>query len=222
MELDVIQMERPAARQAFLEYRRAVREAREQDLQDELARVDEEMMRGYRALAAGHQVISLRGAMTSGGTTTQNWHYNARPHTVFTSVLPRLAVARADASEVFTDGINRDGSLRVRSQLNISSRNRRAQIRFGMNTFPRHDLYQEDWERDHAAHFRAMVPHVPPLLRPAHHLRNYHILWDAKWELRDPPPPVDPALLKHLGGDLYAVVAVWELTEPERAVLAAR
>lgn len=31
--------------------------------------------------------------------------------------------------------------------------------------------------------------------------------------------PVDPALLKHIGGDLYAVVATWDLTDLERAVL---
>jgi hypothetical protein len=35
-------------------------------------------------------------------------------------------------------------------------------------------------------------------------------------------PPEDPALLKHIGGDLYAVLAVWNLTELERAVLSGR
>lgn len=30
----------------------------------------------------------------------------------------------------------------------------------------------------------------------------------------------DPALLKHIGGDLWAVVAVWNLTDLEMAVLA--
>jgi hypothetical protein len=66
------------------------------------------------------------------------------------------------------------------------------------------------------ATFRAIVPTVPPLLRPRHKLSGYTILWEADWTNE---APVDPALLKHLGGDLYAVVAVWDLTELERAVL---
>jgi hypothetical protein len=67
-----------------------------------------------------------------------------------------------------------------------------------------------------------MVPHIPPGLRPAHHLRNYHILWEAEWHPVAPPAPRDPALLRRIAGDVFAVVAVWELTELERAVLGAR
>jgi len=64
-----------------------------------------------------------------------------------------------------------------------------------------------------------MVPPVPPGLRPASAIGNYHVLWEAEWER---VAPADPALLKHIGGDLYAVLAVWDLTELERAVLAGR
>ena len=35
-----------------------------------------------------------------------------------------------------------------------------------------------------------------------------------------PVPPVDSALLEHIGGDLYAVLATWDLTDLERAVIA--
>lgn len=45
------------------------------------------------------------------------------------------------------------------------------------------------------------------------------MLFEAEWR---PEPPKDPALLRHIGGDLYSVVAVWDLTELERAVLAGR
>ena len=37
-----------------------------------------------------------------------------------------------------------------------------------------------------------------------------------------PRPPGDPALLRHVGGDVYAVEAVWELTELEKLVLSGR
>lgn len=63
------------------------------------------------------------------------------------------------------------------------------------------------------------MPTIPPKLRPKRgQLGLYHLLFEAEWGL-DPDPPVDPALVRHLGGDLYAVLAVWDLTDVERAVL---
>ncbi len=61
-----------------------------------------------------------------------------------------------------------------------------------------------------------MVPLIPPALRPSTDFRNFHILWEAEWQR---VAPKDPALLKHVGGHLYAVLATWDLTELERAVL---
>jgi hypothetical protein len=63
------------------------------------------------------------------------------------------------------------------------------------------------------------VPLVPPNLRPARGLNRYCILFEAEWE---PVPPTDPMLLRHLHGSLYAVLAVWDLTPLERAVIAGR
>jgi len=72
-----------------------------------------------------------------------------------------------------------------------------------------------------AAHrrYKAMVPPVPPKFRPSTSLTNFHILWEAEWQQH---APVDPALLRHIGGDLYAVLAIWDLTELERTVLMRR
>ena len=62
---------------------------------------------------------------------------------------------------------------------------------------------------------KAVVPTIPPDLRPKAKLSNYWILWEADWE----EVPTDPMLLRHLGGSMYAVMAQWDLTEVERAVL---
>jgi hypothetical protein len=57
-------------------------------------------------------------------------------------------------------------------------------------------------------------------VRPRRGLENYNVLWEAVWQ---PAPPVDPMLLRRIGeADLWVVVAAWELTEVERAALAAR
>lgn len=67
--------------------------------------------------------------------------------------------------------------------------------------------------------YSALVPLVPAPIRPRGALDGYRILFEPKWE---PVPPVDPMLLKHLHGALYVVLAHWDLTPLERAVLAGR
>ena len=65
---------------------------------------------------------------------------------------------------------------------------------------------------------RALVPMIPVHLRPSDHLERYHILWEADWQA----VPVDPMLLRKIGGDAWIVVAAWDLTPIEQAVLAGR
>jgi hypothetical protein len=70
----------------------------------------------------------------------------------------------------------------------------------------------------------AMVPIVPPKHRPARGFASCQVLFEAEdwaWS-RDPDAAVDPALLRHVGGDIYAVLATWELTELELLVLSGR
>jgi hypothetical protein len=66
----------------------------------------------------------------------------------------------------------------------------------------------------------AMVPMVPPdVIKDGRgcDLAKHFVLWEVEsWAAA---PPVDPMLLKPIGGDLYAVVAQWDLTELERAIL---
>jgi hypothetical protein len=64
---------------------------------------------------------------------------------------------------------------------------------------------------------RAPVPLIPPHLRPADAYRNYFILWEVKvWQR---VAPVDPLLLTHVTGHVFAVVAQWDLTPIERLVM---
>jgi len=66
----------------------------------------------------------------------------------------------------------------------------------------------------------AQIPLVPANVRPEHALKNYHILWEVeKWHNNRPPPDRDPYLLKHIFGSLYAVIAEWDLTDLEMAIM---
>jgi hypothetical protein len=87
-----------------------------------------------------------------------------------------------------------------------------ARIEFPSNTFPVGDL-PRGWFDVH----RAPVPLIPPHLRPADAYRNYFILWEVKEWKR--VAPVDPLLLTHITGHVYAVVAQWDLTPIERAIM---
>lgn len=64
---------------------------------------------------------------------------------------------------------------------------------------------------------KAKVPIIPPVYR-RRNLQAYWILFEAAWE----NVTGDPMLLQHLGGALYRVVATWDLTPIEQAVLRAR
>lgn len=65
---------------------------------------------------------------------------------------------------------------------------------------------------------RALVPPIPPRFRPEK-LCDYHVLWEAEWQKA---PPVDPILLKKVSDNVYCVLAQWDLSPIERAVLEGR
>ena len=82
---------------------------------------------------------------------------------------------------------------------------------------------EQTWRSKHT-----MVPLVPAQVKQqlrqsnrSMKLENYHVLWEVEewYERRVIEPPIDPFLLKHIGGTLYAVLAEWDLTELERSVL---
>jgi hypothetical protein len=105
--------------------------------------------------------------------------------------LPRLAIMRAmnDAVQFRTPGWERAKTLNFRIPLP------------GMSTLTRNR--------------EADVPLIPVHLRPRKALDKYHVLWEAEWSRY----PVDPYLLRRFGEDAWLVVAAWELTAVERAVM---
>lgn len=191
MDLQPMVMDKSAAEAAFKEYRAAFMAERN--------RIDGELMRGYKALKEGKQLIELSKTIAAGGEDERH--------------LPRLAFGRADEREIQVYRW-REGSVQFEpSGGRIRARDR--WVRLPDDTLPRTD----DWVQTHFA----MVPLIPPRFRPPHALTGYHILWEAEWSTTSRTrAPRDPALLKHIGGDLYAVLAVWDLTDLERAVLEMR
>lgn len=206
MDLATIEMPVHEARKKFLEYREAVR-GRHYD-------EDHQMMVGYRQLAKGNRLLKMSETLAKGG-------WNGRG-------LPRLALAKADdlnkperQNEIHVR-VERPGNgvaTVIYSPKPWRDHPSNSGMRAGVTRFNLPGLEVnppsrwDDW--------LAIVPLVPPALRPKS-LTNYFILFEATWFLRTPRLKGDPALVRHIGGDLWAVVATWDLTELERAVLAVR
>lgn len=174
-------------------------------LVDERTQEDVALAQAYRAAKRGHGVISLRRAFETAGT--------------FPSGRPKLAIIGAGAERCRVD-VSWRADEYVFSNADISSPNRRSLVG------PNHVRVAVTPVElaDGAKLMRAgttIVPMIPAKLRPKpRNLRHCHILWEVeKW---DPTPPVDPALVKHIRGDLWAVLATWDLTELERLVLTQR
>jgi hypothetical protein len=156
------------------------------------------LMRGYKAIARGQKVLDLHQAMRSAGL---------QPGT-----FPKLAICRADAKKCSVY-LMHDGGARFAADKDarwVYDREKKSVVRLPADTFER---------RQTSAVGEALVPIIPPHLRPKSDISNYHIIWDAVWTKA---APVDPLLVRHLEGSLYAIVAAWDLTPLERAVLMGR
>ena len=186
MNVDLIKMPRAKAREAFLEYRNAVRARHTEE--------DEALMRGYRAMSQGHQLLDV-GPVIHDSPIGDDGN-------------PCLAICRADQKYVqairWTDGVTFYWGKAI-GTWGMNHAATRSQLRFAC----------PGMKRD-SSDARGVVPAIPPRLRPKGSLTRFHLLWEVEdWQT----VPGDPLLLRHLQGTLYAVLAQWDLTKLEQAVL---
>lgn len=166
--------------------------------------VDTEIERLARMIAKGKVIIRALESIRTGGVDEMG--------------RPKLAIARADAKRCYLD-IRSDGSgiMHIENNRNGWLPARMAASRrfdFDAGTFP------VPATRSRGQRNEAIVPHIPPDIRPKRGLQNYHILFEAEWTRTY---PIDPMLLRRVGnsGDTWIVVEAWALTDIERAVLSA-
>lgn len=201
MNVTTITMEPAVAREKL----KAYRASRHKDAEEQYRQCAE----GYQALAAGTPLLNLDD--------------------VFRNVLvdengrPKLAIARADRREVgFFWGPEQDSAwFDCSKDFQARSFVWRSTLAVSVAMGRTHGLKDGRWDRRVAGY--TLIPMVPADIRPKHgQLRNLHILWEVE-QWSDKPvrsrAPSDPMLLKHIGGALYAVLAEWDLTPLERAIL---
>ena len=133
---------------------------------------------------------------------------------------PKLAIVRAD-SKIVVCGEHSDGSATYyhdRQTFDIIQKWWKLQG-------DKHDidLPQDTFQFPNPRRKTTPVPIIPPkiLIKEVKLLlRNYHIIWEVEaWK---PIPPRDPILVRRLTGNLFGVLATWNLTKLERAIIRGR
>ena len=183
-----------------------------------LTRIEQMERLGYAAIKRGARIIDLHRTIIAAGLS-------------LSASLPVLAVGRASAKRVIylpNTSHNPDSFRMTTSDKEDGARytmpTRYRTLRFerrdfapvGVDTQAMPALNPRDWE--------AYIPEVPPALKIDHekHFDRLLVLFQAIWQpfrrTRE-IKPVDPYLLRHIGGSLYEVLGEWDVTPIEAAAM---
>lgn len=171
--------------------------------------VDREIRQIYAALNKGKVIIMGAASIVAAGVKEDG--------------LPKLAMAKANVRQAF---LHIEGHY-DRPNSHPDRMVRMSHTRNGAQGRTRHERMgwlQSAWpglrQSQYASDFTAPMPLIPGHLRPKVALDAYHVMWEAEWSRI---VPKDPYLLRRIGkSDMFLVVAHWDLTEIERAVLQSR
>jgi hypothetical protein len=193
MQTQHIQLTRENAQALFRDYKKCLHYAEP---------IDREIMRAYELLGKGRLIIKALESIVAAGLNNDGF--------------PKLAICRATAPKCFLH-LRDNGGATMNEQRHVRARSHvKRVISFPEGSFKvtAKSRYGMGWDAE------AMVPPAPLHLRPKRGMENYHILWEAEWTRT---VPRDPYLIRRIGGgDMWLVVAMWQLTEVERAALASR
>lgn len=194
---------------------------------------DEALMKltQYKALNAKQKTFedrrlqSLYQAVSKGNSRVINVTEAFRQTGLNDKGEPRLAIARADWKTVY---FYPERTFRWTQEGNRRTYNSWQRVT-GAGSFTDMPQFQEGAYSKTIAlpgetfpnglvtkNLRSSVPHIPPNIRPQIALSNFHILFEVEnWKTY----PVDPYLLRRIEGNLFVVVAEWELTDLEAMLL---
>lgn len=136
---------------------------------------------------------------------------------------PKIAICKADSKLVFLSP-SRNGSAIFyhdrggATRLSWAWRGDKNDVSLPEGTFK----WPENMDYSFYKYQQTIVPIIPPKILKfvKHKLSNYHLLWEVtEWK---PVPPKDPILLRKLTPNLYAILATWNLTPLERAIIRGR
>lgn len=211
MEVEELALPQKQAEEEF----KALRQALRQHAQLRKEEIRKDLMAVYGHLKHGKKIIDIYESFKKTGLNKEGD--------------PKLAICRADAKQCYCLKIE-DGSaifsMERPDRWQRTPIKTRGDIKLPSQTF--------QWQPEDAARpigsynikrqtIQCLVPIIPAKIlvnQVKILLKNYHILWEVEeWK---PIPPKDPILLKRLTNNLFGILATWELTPLERAVIRGR
>jgi len=201
MNVNLITVPKEIEKQEYLAYKEALKKGKKEDYLEEMKQLN-------YYLAKGKKVIDVFAAFENTGLNNLQQ--------------PRLAVCSAVAKDCFFEKMRSgSGAFRAynqrwglpKSQTNLS-------VIIPENIYNTWDL-DEETQTIKDPLLSTRVPIVPVKLLPKGGLQNYHIIWEVdQWQVRR--APVDPILAKRITRNLFVVLAIWDLTELEKALVEGR
>ncbi|MFO0906824.1 MAG: hypothetical protein U0835_00395 [Isosphaeraceae bacterium] len=218
MDINAITMDRSAASKKAIAYKERLAQLKP-SLSNAAIRAEyETALKGFEELAKGTKLIDLDQVMANCPLDEK--------------FRPKLAIARHDRKQVkfvwkpwttkamFHTDFERYGETwTVLDSLKID---------VNMGKTHNRPVETNSWGQRHTPTVEgyALVPMIPLDVRPKTGIpEKACILWEVeKWSdtRHNIAPDIDPYLLKPVVGSLYAVIAEWDLTELERAILQKR
>ena len=204
MKAPTIQIEKGKAKEIYNEYLEAVKTRKEQYIKD--------LKQVYYHLSKGEKILDIYEVFKQSGVNEDGE--------------PKLGIVRADASKCV---FHKQSLGAGRFSESIDWRDKEIPARFDVilpsNTFPEWKTQEqspdvENWDFHPIIrrNIQTKTPICPPHLLPEGKLDNYYILFEVdKWN--EMPVAKDPFLLKRINSNAFIVLAEWELTEVEQAVI---
>lgn len=206
MNVNLISIPKEVAKQEYKSYAEALKKGKKEDYLEEMKQLN-------YYLAKGKKVIDIFAAFENTGLNNLKQ--------------PKLAVCSATAKECFFEKTRGGGgAFRAYNQgWGVPKAQTRLSVILPEKTF-------EEWEAEEPtaqnrfsrikdAVIATKVPIVPAKLLPKYGLENYHIVWEVdQWQVRR--APVDPILAKRITRNLFVVLAIWDLSPLEQALIEGR
>jgi len=189
---------------------KALKQALKQNVKLKKEQIYRDMLRVYGHLQHGGKIIDIYDAFKRAGVNADGD--------------PRLAICRADGKTCYClkkpDGAAIFSIQRFNSKWD-HPRKTHGDVYLPEGTFKWQLESEYKWDIK-----RPFIQTVVPIIKASvltlvkHKLSNYHLIWEVrKWE---PVPPKDPILVKRLTPNLFGVIATWDLTPLERAIIKGR
>lgn len=197
MDITTFAMRKKKAHTLWKEYVAAVKHNKKDEYLKDMKAV-------YNQLKSGKKLVDIQTVFERGGINDQNQ--------------PKLAIALGSSKQCFCR-YTQQGRIMF-SHKSFGWDSREDVIIRGMPKLP-DSMFTANQRWELHKDWQCPVPMIPASVRPPKKdMKHYYVLWEVdQWK---PIPPRDPFLLRRITPNMFVVVAAWNLTELERAVMKGR